>query len=99
MSGGQILDRITVDLLDRSQHHRLAVYIDVYDLPLSRRWLTALNQVLTDQLVLEKNYCFFGFADSERNGAYILDQVNRAIEAINQANLDYEIRDHFTMQD
>ena len=99
MSGGQILDRITVDLLDRSHDHSLAVYIDVYDLPFSRRWLAALNQVLIDQLVLEKNYCFFGFADGARDGALILDQVNRSIQAINQADLGYEIRDHFTMQD
>jgi len=99
MSGGQILDRITVDLLNRSHDHSLAVYIDVYDLPLSRRWLAALNQVLTDQLILEKNYCFFGFADGARDGAYILAQVNRSIAAINDAGIGYHIDDYFAMAD
>jgi len=71
--------------------------VDIYDSSLSRRWLTALNQVLTDGLVLEKNYCFFGFAEAERNGPYILDQVNRSILAINDADIGYHINDHFDM--
>ena len=47
---------------------------------------------------LEKNFCFLGFVESQRDGDYILDQVNRSIESINQANLGYHIQDHFTVE-
>jgi hypothetical protein len=86
-----LLDTIQVDLND------LTVYIDVYDNSLSRKWLSALNHLLANDYHLEKNYSFFGFAQGARNGCYILDQVNRSIAAINQANLGYSIDDHFTM--
>lgn len=93
------LDRIRIDLRDRTSDHVLPVWIDISDNSLARRWLLALNHVLRDQLVLEKNYCFFGFADSDRNGAYILDQVNRSIAVINDAGIGYHIDDHFAMAD
>lgn len=92
-----ILDRIRIDLRDRASQHVLPVWIDIYDNSLSRRWLAALNQVVADGLILEKNYCFFGFAETERNGPYILDQVNRSIQAINHADIGYHIDDHFDM--
>ena len=47
---------------------------------------------------LEKNFCFLGFVESQRDGDYSLDQVNRSIESINQANLGYHIQDHFTVE-
>lgn len=94
-----ILDRIRIDLRDRATEHVLPVWIDIYDSSLSRRWLTALNHVLANDLVLEKNYCFFGFPNSERNGAYILTQVNHSIAAINAADIGYHIDDHFSMAD
>jgi hypothetical protein len=93
------LDEIEIDLRDRSSDHTLTIYVTAHDNSLSRRWLTALNQVLEDQLILEKNYCFFGFPEAPRDGWYILDQVNRSIQAINQADLGYHIDDHFTMED
>ena len=99
MIGGKRLDRIEIVLRDRSSGDLMSLYADIWDHSLSRRWLQALNSVLRRGLILEKNYCFFGFADSDRNGWYILDQVNHAIDAINRADLGYEIRDHFTMQD
>lgn len=94
-----LLDKIVIDLRDRDDGNILSVIVDVYDNSLSRRWLASLNQVLRDQLVLEKNYCFFGFADAERDGWYILDQVNKSISAINSAGIGYHIDDHFTMDD
>ena len=94
-----ILDRIRIDLRDRTNGHVLPVWIDIDDNSLSRRWLTALNHVLASGLVLEKNYCFFGFADGERNGRLILEQVNQSIQAINSANIGYHIDDSFSMED
>ena len=90
-----LLDVVEIDLGNPAD--QLRVYVDVYDNSLGRKWLAALNQLLTDQYHLEKNYCFFGFADGPRNGAYLLEQINLSIATINQSNLDYKIQDHFDM--
>jgi hypothetical protein len=88
------LERVTVELRDR-QGDLLPVYIDVYDNSLSRRWLQQLQRVIDLGLHLEKNYCFMGFPNADRNGAYICDQINRSIDAINQSDLGYQINDRF----
>ncbi len=75
----------------------LTIYIDVDDNSLSRKWLSALNHLIADNYHLEKNYCFHGFVNNSRNGWYLLDQVNKSIAAINQANLGYHIDDYFNM--
>jgi hypothetical protein len=92
----QILDTIEIHL--RGPDGSLPIYIDVFDNSLSRKWLAALNQLLKNNYHLEKNYCFFGFVNGPRNGWYILNQVNRSIEAINAANLGYNIDDFFSME-
>jgi len=86
-----LLDVIEIDLED------LTVYVDVYDSSLGRKWLAALNNLIKHDYHLEKNYCFMGFVDHQRNGEYILDQVNRSIAAINSANIGYQIDDYFDM--
>jgi hypothetical protein len=96
MSGGTVLDQIEITLRSRNGNFR-NVWIDVADNSLSRKWLAALNSVLDNQLHLEKNYCFLGWANSDRNGELILDQVNRSVDAINAANLGYQIVDHYSM--
>lgn len=98
MSGGKILDRIEIDLRNYRSKELHTIYLDVYDNSLSRKWLAALNDILDKDYHLEKNYCFFGFVEHERDGAYILDQVNRSIRAINAADLDYHINDFFCME-
>jgi hypothetical protein len=95
--GGKILDKIQIDLRDRHTGDILPVKILIYDNSLSRKWLGALNHLLKENYHLEKNYCFFGFVEHTRNGEYILDQVNRSIQAINAANLGYHINDSFSM--
>jgi hypothetical protein len=92
----QMLDTIEIQL--RGPTGLLSVYIDVFDNSLSRKWLSALNDLIQNNYHLEKNYCFFGFVNSPRNGWYILDQVNKSIQAINDANLGYTIVDHFSME-
>jgi hypothetical protein len=87
-----LLDVVEMDLGD------LTVYINVYDNSLSRKWLAALNQLIDNQYHLEKNYCFVGFADAERNGEYICSQINSSIAEINSANIGYTIDDVFTME-
>ena len=86
-----LLDVIEMDLED------LTVYIDVYDSSLGRKWLSALNKLVADSYHLEKNYCFFGFAEGERNGPYLIEQINNTIAAINASDLEYPIDNVFTM--
>ena len=93
-----LLDVVEIELGLPAAQETVTVYINVYDNSLSRKWLAALNQLLTDKLHLEKNFCFLGFADSARNGSYLLEQINQSIRAINQANLKYQIDDHFTLE-
>jgi len=88
----QLLDRITITL-----DNTLKVYVDIYDNSLSRKWIAALNNLLKNNYHLEKNYCWFGFADGPRNGPYLLEQINASIAHINSAELGYTIVDHFDM--
>ena len=89
----QLLDQLTITL-----NQTLKVYVNVYDNSLSKKWLTALNNLLKNDYHLEKNYCWFGFADGPRNGPYLVDQINNSIAHINSANLGYTIDDYFSME-
>lgn len=93
----KILEQIEIDLHSEDDQ-TLTVYIDVHDNSLSHKWLDALNQLLINNYHLEKNYCFFGFANSPRNPEYICNQINFSIQAINEANLGYNINDYFTVE-
>jgi hypothetical protein len=86
-----------MDLRGATDSDIVTVHIDVADNSLSRKWLSALNVLLQNNYHLEKNYCFVGFLESARNGAYILDQVNQSIKAINDSDLGYKIDDYFSM--
>jgi hypothetical protein len=68
-----------------------------HDNSLARKWLAALNHVIQQNLHLEKNYCFLGWAEGDRNGAYLIEQINSSITAINAADTGYHINDHFTL--
>jgi len=98
MIGGKVLDEITIDLRDRETKQIITIFITIWDSSLSRKWLTSLEHLLANDYVLEKNYCFLGFADSERSGKLILDQINDSISAINASDLGYEINEHFTLE-
>jgi hypothetical protein len=88
------LDQVVITL--RNQHgNMLPVIIDVYDNSLSRKWLKALNLLLKDEYHLEKNYCFLGFANSNRTPEYICNQINASIQAINASGIGYVINDQF----
>ena len=98
MLGGKILDQLTIELKNRKTQELFPVRINVFDNSLSHKWLTSLNELLRNNYHLEKNFCFLGFTANDRNGAYILEQVNQSIDAINKANLGYQINDHFSME-
>ena len=89
-----MLDQIQINLRS-AQGQILPVYLDIADNSLSRKWLAALNDILQRDLHLEKNYCWLGWAESERNPEYICKQINRSIHAINSSNIGYTIKDFF----
>jgi hypothetical protein len=88
----KILDQIKIAL-----GSDLTIYIDVADTSLGRKWLAALNHLIENHYHLEKNYCWFGFADGPRNGQYLIDQINASIRAINNSGIGYAIDNHFTL--
>ena len=92
----QLLDQITIELTGNN-NDQLLIYIDVFDNSLSKKWLTALNHLIVNNYHLEKNYCFFGFAQSPRTPEYICDRINTSIQAINNANLGYTIDNYFSV--
>lgn len=90
-----MLDEIEITL--RGNNGNLHnIWINVDDNSLSRKWLAALNDIIRNNLHLEKNYCWFGFVESQRNAEYICTQINRAIHAVNSAALGYHIDDFFS---
>jgi len=84
-----LLDHVEIDL--RGKDSLLTVHIDVDDNSLSRKWLAALNDIIRTDLHLEKNYCWLGWTESERNARYICEQINASIDHINRSGLGYQI--------
>jgi len=84
-----LLDHVEIDL--RGKDSLLTVHIDVNDNSLSRKWLAALNDIIRTDLHLEKNYCWLGWTESERNARYICEQINASIDHINRSGLGYQI--------
>ena len=60
-----------------------AYYFQIYDTPLGHRWLEALKDNLKQKRILEKNFCFLGFADSKRNLNFLVGELNKNISIIN----------------
>jgi len=94
-----LTEQVIFQLRDQFGDSFVDVFVDVHDSSLSNKWLGALNTAIADNLVLEKNYCFVGFAESERNGKLIIDQINSSVNAINSSNLDYSISETYTWED
>ena len=57
--------------------------INIYDTPLGKRFLEALKDNLVKKRVLEKNFCWLGWADSKRNLHYLVGELNKNIAQIN----------------
>jgi hypothetical protein len=84
----------------------LSYFIDIEATDFNIRWLDALKKNLKNNLHLEKNYCWLGWATSARDIEYLCQQINQAIFQINCFNSqniwgvsglkEYEIQDYFT---
>ena len=64
------------------------VTIDVYDTPLGKRFIEALKDNLHKKRILEKNFCFLGWADSKRNLNFLCDELNKNIRQLNSYKFD-----------
>ena len=86
-------------LIIRLDNKNLKVHI--YDTPLGKRWLSALKENLRNNLVLEKNFCWLGWADSQRNLKYLVSELNENIEQINSFDFTpaYDRLQTFTAED
>ena len=56
----------------------------VNDTPMARNWYIALQDLLKQNLYLEKNFCFLGFPENPRDLTYICNELQRAANTINQ---------------
>ena len=84
---------IKVTLVNLSYYINLEQHTRWRDMDqLGHRWLTALKKNLQNKLVLEKNFCFLGFADSTRNIDFLCAELNKATKQINDFSQDWEFR-------
>ena len=68
-----LFELVRVGLNDR------AYYIQTYDTPLGKRWIEALKDNLKQKRILEKNFCFLGWADSKSDLAYLVKELNNSV--------------------
>ena len=57
--------------------------IRLYETSLAERWFKSLQDNLRHKRILEKNFCFLGFATHKRNLDYLVKELNKYIEQIN----------------
>jgi len=71
--------------------HTLDYYIVPDDNQLAQDWLVALDEILNSKLRLQKEYCFLGFPYTHRTLDFLCDELNNAIQLIN--NYDFTQHD------
>ncbi len=76
-------DQITYDII-------------VNDTQMAKDWVEALKQILQNDNLLEKNFCFLGFPNTQRDMEYLSDELTQAVDTINQYFDDYEITETYT---
>ena len=83
------------------EYRNTKVDIRLYDTPLTKRFVDALKDNLTKKRILEKNFCFLGFADSKRDLHFLCRELNKNIQTINnfKFNPPYERIDPFVGDD
>ena len=75
-------DKILID------YNTQKVKIDIYDTPLGKRFIEALRDNLVEKRILEKNFCFLGWASSTRDLNFLCHELNNSIEQINSFTFD-----------
>lgn len=98
------MNQVTITLRNPlEKYDLLKYYIDVYETPMSQLWFNALGEILDQHKYLEKNFCFLGFPDSQRNLEFICQELFWAVNEINSFFGDeYQIEElytHLTLRD
>jgi hypothetical protein len=75
----------------------LDYYITVADNPLAVDWQSALKDILTQNHLLEKNFCFLGFPHTARTIDYLMSELNQSIDVINDFFDDYTISEIYSV--
>lgn len=71
--------------------------IAVNDSPMGERWFNALKELLQQNKYLEKNFCFLGFPDSQRDLRFICQELVWAVHEINSFfGSEYQIEELYT---
>ena len=70
------------------QYDTRQVRINIYDTPLGQRFVQALKDNLKNKLILEKNFCFLGWADSKRDLRHLVSELNVSIAQLNSFQFD-----------
>ena len=75
--------------------------INIYNTPLGQRFMEALKDNLDKKRVLEKNFCWLGWADSSRDLHYLVGELNKSIAQINSFDFNptYEKIHPFSVDD
>ena len=83
------------------QYDHKQVRINLYDTPLGKRFIEAIKDNLVQKRILEKNFCFLGWASSKRNLNYLVGELNKHIAQINSFKFQprYEKIHPFTTDD
>jgi hypothetical protein len=88
---------VKVTLRNPLDHTDLLDYtIRVYDNPLAQNWYLALKEILIFGNQIEKNFCFLGFPNTARNMIYLCQELNLAIDKINEFFDDYKITENYS---
>ena len=92
----------------QNKQDTLSYYIEFESTDFNIRWLSAVEQNIKNNLHLEKNYCFLGWAKSPRDVEYLCGEINKAFWQINEFNRsgewqkqgldDYKIDEHFSKE-
>ena len=61
------MEQIKIEYRNFKTGEILPVYIDVFHSSLAEKWLASLNYLLKNNYHLEKNYCFMGWIENDRN--------------------------------
>lgn len=86
ISSGRRVNMKTVKIIYRNPLNKsdtVDYNIAVNDSELGSRWYAALQELLQQNNYLEKNFCFLGFPDSQRDINYICSELNKACNQIN----------------
>lgn len=95
MSGGMPLVKIVLrNPLNYSD--QIDYTINPYDHELSMDWIVALKKLLQQKKLLEKNFCFVGFPKTARNLNFLCNELNYAVNIINNFFSDYNISEIYT---